>query len=377
MKGRLPRTLMTTGGMGIGGAETHIFELSKELAARGMEVTVASSGGVYADELRGYGVKHVEIPFASRSPADLLSAYRMTDSLLSRDAFDLIHAHARIPAMICSRAARKHGLPFLTTAHLDFKVDPITRRLSRWGEETVAVSDDIKDYLVREYRISPDNITVTVNGIDVERYSSSSPADPSELIPPPPEGRRILSVSRLDRDRSHTAFLLTAVAPDIHALYPDSDILIVGGGDDMTRIRAGARAANEIIGREYVKLTGPRTDIDRIVSTADIFVGVSRAALEAMAAGKATVLSGDQGYMGIYTADKLLSASESNFCCRGRDVAEPRELKEDLLRLLAMSEGELKALGDAARETVEKHYSVKKMADDYLEVYSHLLNYPV
>ena len=155
MKGRLPRTLMTTGGMGIGGAETHIFELSKELASRGMEVTVASGGGVYADELKEYGVKHVEIPFDSRSPADILSSYRKTDNLLSGDSFDLVHAHARIPAMICSRAARKHRIPFLTTAHLDFKVDPITRRLSRWGDETVAVSDDIKDYLVREYRLSP------------------------------------------------------------------------------------------------------------------------------------------------------------------------------------------------------------------------------
>ncbi len=373
MKGRLPRTLMTTGGMGIGGAETHIFELSKELASRGMEVTVASGGGVYADELKEYGVKHVEIPFDSRSPADILSSYRKTDNLLSGDSFDLVHAHARIPAMICSRAARKHRLPFLTTAHLDFKVDPITRRLSRWGDETVAVSDDIKDYLVREYRLSPESITVTVNGVDLERYSSSLPADPSELIPPPPKGRRILSVSRLDRDRSHTAFLLTAIAPDIYPLYPDSDILIVGGGDDMVRIRTGAKAANELIGREYVKLLGPRTDIDRIISTADIFVGVSRAALEAMAAGKATVLSGDQGYMGVYTTDKLLAAMENNFCCRGREVASPNELKNELLRLLAMSDDELRKLGDMAKETVEKHYSVKKMADDYLSVYSHLL----
>ncbi|MBR6558726.1 MAG: glycosyltransferase [Clostridia bacterium] len=370
---RLPRTLMTTNGMGIGGAETHIFELSRELVSRGIDVTVASAGGVYADELLCHGIRHIEIPFDSRSPADLISAYRKTDALLSREHFDIVHAHARIPAMICSRAARKHSLPFITTAHLDFKVDPFLRYLSRWGKETVAVSDDIKEYLVREYRLSPENITVTVNGVDTKRYSPSSPDNEEHIIPPPPKGRRILSVSRLDRDRSYTAFLLTAIAPDIYPLYPDSDILIVGDGDDMARIRAVARAANELIGREYVKLTGPRTDIDKILISSDIFVGVSRAALEAMAAGKPTILSGDQGYMGIYTEDKLALAAESNFCCRGRNIAEPRELNNDIIRLLSMSDKELKALGHTAKETVEKYYSVKKMADDYMSVYSHLL----
>ena len=41
------KILMTTMGLDIGGAETHIVELAKELTKRGYDVSVASNGGVY------------------------------------------------------------------------------------------------------------------------------------------------------------------------------------------------------------------------------------------------------------------------------------------------------------------------------------------
>ena len=40
------KILMITMGLDIGGAETHIVELSKELKRRGYDILVASSGGI-------------------------------------------------------------------------------------------------------------------------------------------------------------------------------------------------------------------------------------------------------------------------------------------------------------------------------------------
>ena len=51
------KILMTTMAMDIGGAETHILELSRELCARGHDVTVASNGGAYVEELVAYGAE--------------------------------------------------------------------------------------------------------------------------------------------------------------------------------------------------------------------------------------------------------------------------------------------------------------------------------
>ena len=45
------KILMVTMAMDIGGAETHILELSRKLQKRGVDVTVASNGGAYEAEL--------------------------------------------------------------------------------------------------------------------------------------------------------------------------------------------------------------------------------------------------------------------------------------------------------------------------------------
>ena len=52
------KIFMATMGLGIGGAETHIVELAKELKARGHEVVIASNGGLYVAEVEEAGIRH-------------------------------------------------------------------------------------------------------------------------------------------------------------------------------------------------------------------------------------------------------------------------------------------------------------------------------
>ena len=60
------KILMVTMSMNIGGAETHILELCRELISRGESVTLASFGGVYADEAVRFGVlKNIAIAWVT------------------------------------------------------------------------------------------------------------------------------------------------------------------------------------------------------------------------------------------------------------------------------------------------------------------------
>jgi hypothetical protein len=79
---------------------------------------------------------------------------------------DIVEALAGIPAFLCSALSKSMGFPFVTTAHAIFETGGGLKYLSRWGLKTLAISDDIRDYLIRDYNVSPGNITVTVNGID-------------------------------------------------------------------------------------------------------------------------------------------------------------------------------------------------------------------
>ena len=87
-----------------------------------------------------------------------------------------------------------------------------------------------------------------------------------------------------------------------------------GGGNVFDQLRARAGQINEQLGRQVVTMTGARTDINGIVAAGDVFVGVSRAALEAMAAAKPVIVAGNEGYQGLFGPDKLAEAMLGNFC---------------------------------------------------------------
>ena len=66
------KILMVIGDMDRGGAQTHVYELSKKLAAFGNSVTVMSSGGRLAEPLVSAGVAHVCAPLDSKRPLNIL-----------------------------------------------------------------------------------------------------------------------------------------------------------------------------------------------------------------------------------------------------------------------------------------------------------------
>ena len=51
-RGRGMKILMAAMSMGLGGAETHILELSRALLERGHSVTVAGDGGIFGETVR-------------------------------------------------------------------------------------------------------------------------------------------------------------------------------------------------------------------------------------------------------------------------------------------------------------------------------------
>ena len=92
------KIFMATMGLDIGGAETHIVELSKELKARGHEVVIASNGGVYVPEVTAAGIRHYNVPMNRRSVKNMMRSRALLKDILRKEKPDIVHAHARIPA---------------------------------------------------------------------------------------------------------------------------------------------------------------------------------------------------------------------------------------------------------------------------------------
>lgn len=364
------RVLMTTMQLDIGGAETHIVELSKALAKCGIEITVASNGGAYVKELAEAGIEHIKIPFHSKNPKCMINAYKALKKLIFEKKFDVVHAHARIPAFLCHLLQRRYHFRFVTTAHWVFNTRFPYNLLTHWGQRSLAVSDDIKAYLTDNYGIEPDNIRVTINGINFEKFSADTDySDVAKEFSFADNVKRIIYVSRMDEDRSLAAHKLIEAAPELAEKIGNLEIVIVGGGNDFEPIKAEAEMANQKIGKRVIITTGSRTDINKFTAAGDIFIGVSRAALEAMACGKPSIIAGNEGYIGIFDEDKLKVSIDTNFCCRGCAPTETERLKADILTLLTADEEERVCLGKYARNTVAKYYSMSTMANDAIKMY--------
>lgn len=343
------KILMLTEGMDIGGAETHVLTLCRALIQGGNEITLLCAGGRYADALSHEGVRCVIAPTGGR---DARSLYRSVDAIRQEcraRAYDVIHAHTRGCAVMARWAT---SLPLTVTVHLDFPVGPLRRAIAELGDSTLAVSEDLGAYLLREYTIARERIRITKNAIDPIRFPLY------RALP-----RSIVHVSRLDRDRSLVAGLLCSVAPSLLPSYPDAKIYISGDGDDFSRIRRLASEANARLGREGVVLLGARTDIPEVLRLGRIFVGVSRAALEAMSCTLAVVLAGNDGYGSLLRGDAMAEAAKTNFCARGKPAPTEDALLFDLRTLLS-DEALCRRMGREGRETILRDFTPDAMAED-------------
>lgn len=348
------RIMLIVAAMDTGGVETHIFSLARQLQKMGDEVTVVSSGGRLANRLSEEGIEHIALRADRASPLSVLRGRVQLCRMVADRKIELIHAHSRISAFLAYPVARRYGIPFLTTAHACFSTPPIYRRLSRWGRPTIAVGQDLFQYLVDNYALDGENIRVIPNGIDTAVFCPSEEAR---------QKKRIVFMSRLDGDCSSAALSLCAIGEKLYRCFSDLQIVICGGGEMLPLVRDRADRVCESVGERFIIVRGHVERAEEELRRADIFVGVSRAALEALGCGALTVLCGDEGGLGFMDSrEMLLWAEQTNFCCRGEKRLSDEELFYEISRALSLAPervGEIRKMGE---EYVRDMHSQRTMA---------------
>lgn len=369
------RILMALMGLEIGGAETHVVELAKYLSQNGYTVYVVSSGGVYEEELQKYGIRHYYAPLTAKSPLDILKSYRTIKKIVKNERIDIIHAHARIPAFVCSLVNKVTKTPFITTVHGVYSSGFLFRLLTNWGQETICVSEDVKAYVKDIYSIPEERIHLTINGINQDTFSKD--ADYSDLLEEfdiSDNDFKIVFVSRLDEGNCDGAFKLIEKGEDILKSIPNAKIIIVGDGTEYDTIDRRTSAFNKGHGTKLFHLAGARTDVYKFTAMADVVIGISRVALEAMSSGNVVILGGFGGYIGVFEEDKLQLCLDTNFTGRGCKIMTADMLYEDIIRVYEMSDEEKDKLISFGKQIVTDNYSIKAMAKSNIKAYDTLLD---
>ena len=383
------RILMLIDGLGIGGAETHVVTLAAAMQRAGAQVSVLSCGGVLESALKERSVTCLRFPAPMHSATGWLRNALYLRRLLKQQPFDVLHAHTRRCALMLrllpqkaprrmakvwrgyrTAAVRRALAPVrIVTAHAAFSSR--FARLSYWGEATIAVSEDIRAHLARHFSVGH-AVRVLPNGIEMGR------------IPPtvPPHGEfSVVFASRLDRDCSHSAELLLRMVPTLATEAARRGkrfrLCILGGGECLESLRDLWKeicAKQSTLPPTTVDLPGGVGDVRAYFAAAQVFVGVSRAALEALGCGCAVVLSGNEGYGGLLTPETFDEHAATNFCCRGQGRASAATLLEALLPLLDEPPEVRRARHDALLPLLRRRYDVDALAAKTLRLYQTALS---
>ncbi len=353
--------------LNIGGAETHIYELAKELHAQGNDVTVFSNGGVYADALEEAGIKHIKTPLHTKALPALVKSFFILLREFKKNRPSVVHSHTRISNTVGGLVCHRLKIPMVTTVHFNFKTNIFYRLFSNWGCRALSVSEDLKKYLVKNYGYNPDHVEITVNGIDMNRFKKRELPEFRASLGVHPHEKMILLVSRLDKEASIHVSNFLRIAPAIFKEEPNVRVVIVGHGNLFSSFEKKVAEINAACDKDFIQLEGARTNIDEYTAVADLFVGISRSALEAMSSSVPTVLMGNLGYLGFYSDDIIEECIETNLTCRGYPYPDDSEVIKVILDCLKAKD--LSANIEQGKNLVKNYYSVRTMAQTACKQY--------
>ena len=212
-----------------GDIDTHIATMDPNY-----DIIVASNGGVYEKELAEAGIRHYHVPLNQRNVLKMARSYFILKKIIKKEKVDIVHSHARIPSFVCGllKERMKNSFTFVTSAHWVFYTGMGLKYISNWGQKVIAVSDDIREYLMENYKVRYEDIFVTINGIDTEKFSPETDgAKVRKEFGLKAEEPTLVYVSRMDESRALVARQLIAIAPKLAQAIPGLRMLIVGGGD--------------------------------------------------------------------------------------------------------------------------------------------------
>ncbi len=366
----MPKNIaLLTMSLNIGGAETHIFELACELARQGNNVTVFSAGGVYADKLIQNGVSHVVAPLNKKDPISLINSYKILCDFVKKNRPDVIHSHTRISNYTANIVCKRFGIPFVTTVHGVFKLGFFHKLFSKWGDRAIAVSEDLKAYTADNYNFPRGHISVTVNGINLDTFCKRSDPELKAQLGIAENEKVLLCVSRLDDTACDHIYNLMSMGDSIYKNDPDCRIVIVGSGERYDELCKLANEVNARTKKDFILLVGAQTDIHRFCNIADLFVGLSRSALEAMACRVPTILFGNFGYIGLFDDNTEEVCIDTNFTCRGCPFPEDDEIIA-LIHDMLQNPQKYEKYVSRGEQLVKSRYSVGRMAKDADDAYN-------
>ncbi len=362
-----------------GGSERQAVQLVRLLHESGLarvHVACLKDGGVLAGEVERLGLGPVpEFPLSSFYDGNAARQLRRFRALLGEREIAVVQTHdfytnifgmagaalARVPARLASKR-ETHGMR--TRAQ-----KTVERQAYRLAHKVVVNSEAVARHL-ESGGVPRSKIVTVYNGLDTARVAPPEGVSRNDMLaalglPNDLPRRFVTIVANLEHDvKDHPTFL--RAARRVRESVADAAFVLAGEGKLTDALR---RQAEELgVGRETF-FTGRCTRVAELLAVSDVCVlsskaeGFSNSILEYMAAGRAVVVTDVGG------AREAVTEGETGYLVASGDD----ETMAARIVSLLQEPVRARAMGERARQTVERKFSCEAQLRNTLNLYDELL----
>ena len=361
------RVLMVIDSLQVGGAERHVADLATALKRRGHLVTVAcSTDGTLGEVLEAADIP-IHILMKRLIKRRVSSGYSWgLRRLLRQGGFDFVHAHLYASAAASAIATVAGATPLVVTQHSEAtwrhkRAHILSRLAYRRADRVIAVSEGIRDSLIRDDAVAPGRITVIPNAVTPSNALEDTVRLPAGLRAGPVLGM----VARLQPEKGVRVFM--QAIPTILEHHGGCHFILVGDGPLRPELEAivSQRGLQDSVhflgfqknGRDFI----PYFDVLVLPSLSE---GTPLVVLESMAAGVPVVASCVGGI-----PEQLRQGQEGLLVPPGDHVA----LSQACLELLG-DPARGRRMGEAGRRRVDRYFNHDAMVSRIETVYQKALD---
>lgn len=373
-----PVLLQVLPSLSSGGVERGTVEIAKAARNAGFESFVASSGGEMVKQLEEDGIKHLQLPLASKNPITIFKNVDAIRRIIYENKVDIVHARSRAPAWSAYFACKPMNCRFVTTFHgfysTSFPFKKLYNSVMTKGEMVVAISQFISEHMKKVYKTPEDKIRVIYRGVDMEYFNPETVdeervrklKDKWSLTENWPI---ILMPGRITRWKGQD-FLLRALSR-----LKNMEFYCVLLGDTSKHKRYYEELLKEISlykMEKNVMIVGSTDDMPAAYKMADVVVSASqepeafgRVAVEAQAMGKPVVATNLGG-----SKETVIHGETGRLV----EILTTDEMATGIKKGIKVDKMARERIAEKARNHIKSNFSLETMAGKTLEVYRELLD---
>lgn len=310
--------LMCLQQLDIGGVETAVLTLCKGYIRAGHKVFVAAKTGIYSEQLKELGIEQLNIEYKIENRYALEKTEDLIRYCKEKNITE-IHIHQYPCVAYWLPVIMKTKIPYLAYVHSIIpgapewfmKTFPIYQSalpiFFENASKIICISEKTKNDIEKIFKLDEKKYQVIPNSLDLIEFQSSQKNFSKKTFG---------LLSRLSEEKLSSIKNAIDVFNEYSKRHKECKMIIAGDGPLRKCIEEYAKS------NKSIKLIGSVSNVLNILNEIDIYMGVDRTVLEAIACKKITIISNYHGKSILITKENIDKASKENFSGNNLEAEE-------------------------------------------------------